>query len=128
MKDLKEEMKRLTFLIDYAAQERLREIFFQCQQKRTVQLEEGSFIFVSSDKMAAWLLFFPPVGMEHQQSKEEIQQQLGCPWSGQRDQVGNAGTAAADVQPVFLSFPHCNRHHAGSRQRWICGGALSPNI
>ncbi|WP_071430405.1 DUF342 domain-containing protein [Angelakisella massiliensis] len=78
VKDLKEEMKRLTFLIDYAAQERLREIFFQCQQKRTVQLEEGSFIFVSSDKMAAWLLFFPPVGMEHQQSKEEIQQQLSA--------------------------------------------------
>lgn len=56
--DPKLEMRRFRILIDHAARTRLCRAVIP-----GAYLEEGSLVLVSSDKMAAWLFLFPPVGV-----------------------------------------------------------------
>lgn len=54
-----QEMCRCQFLINYAARTRLERA-----TAPGAQLEAGSLVLLSADRMAAWLLLFPPVGSD----------------------------------------------------------------
>lgn len=56
------ETKRLQVLIDHIAHVRSEMILAQCANGSAVQLEEGSLLFLSQDKLVAWLFLLPPVG------------------------------------------------------------------
>lgn len=57
-----EELNRLQLLLNHISHVRLGQLLAQSAQGGTMQADEGSFLFISSNKMAAWLLLFPPVG------------------------------------------------------------------
>lgn len=55
------ELKRLRILLSHAARTRLDLLFPNGPEGPMVQLEEGSLVLLSGDRMMAWLFLFPPM-------------------------------------------------------------------
>lgn len=59
--DSARELKRLRIILSHAARTRLDLLFPQGPEGPMAQLEEGTLVFLSGDRMIAWLFLFPPM-------------------------------------------------------------------
>lgn len=55
------ELKRLRILLSHAARTRLDQLFPKGPEGPMAQLEEGTLVLLSGDRMMAWLFLFPPM-------------------------------------------------------------------
>ena len=71
-KHLYKEKERLKILLTYTAHRRMEQISGQAAGGAVEQMDEAAYIFLSEDKMTAWLFLFPPVGKGKQLTNAQL--------------------------------------------------------
>lgn len=70
--DPAQELKRLHIILSHAARTRLDQVFPDGPEGTAAQLETGSLVLLSRDRMIAWLFLFPPTAQGKELTAPEL--------------------------------------------------------